>query len=78
MDTAEFRVHGKAMVDYMCEYMETLAERRVTPSVEPGYLRKLLPQEAPQQPEAWDSIIDDVNSKIMPGVGCYYNYLFSE
>ncbi|XP_054286452.1 tyrosine decarboxylase [Macrosteles quadrilineatus] len=68
METSEFRVHGKAMVDYMCEYMETLAERRVTPSVEPGYLRKLLPQEAPQQPEAWESIIDDVNSKIMPGV----------
>lgn len=68
MDTEEFREHGKAMVEYMCEYMESLPERRVTPSVEPGYLRKLLPPEAPVKPESWDTIMADVNSKIMPGV----------
>lgn len=68
MDTEEFRVRGKAMVEYMCEYMESLPERRVTPSVEPGYLRKLLPPEAPVKPESWDTIMADVNSKIMPGV----------
>lgn len=68
MDTEEFRERGKAMVEYMCEYMESLPERRVTPSVEPGYLRKLLPPEAPVKPESWDTIMADVNSKIMPGV----------
>lgn len=31
------------MVEYICNYLETLNERRVTPSVEPGYLRHLLP-----------------------------------
>lgn len=75
MDTDEFRVQGKAMVEYMCGYMESLAERRVTPSVEPGYLRKLLPPEAPAQPESWDTIMADVDSKIMPGVSHRLVYL---
>ncbi|XP_063359548.1 tyrosine decarboxylase [Cydia amplana] len=68
MDTEEFRVRGKEMVDYICTYMTTLRKRRVTPSVEPGYLRAALPAEAPQHPEDWDTVMDDVEKKIMPGV----------
>ncbi|KDR12158.1 Aromatic-L-amino-acid decarboxylase, partial [Zootermopsis nevadensis] len=68
MDVNEFRVRGKEMVDYICSYMDTLDSRRVTPSVEPGYLRELLPTEAPQEPEDWDTIMADVENKIMPGV----------
>lgn len=43
MDVEEFRKRGTEMVEYICEYLETLGERRVTPCVEPGYLRHLLP-----------------------------------
>ncbi|KAK9501431.1 hypothetical protein O3M35_012154 [Rhynocoris fuscipes] len=68
MDTAEFRRRGKEMVEYICEYMSTLKKRRVTPSIEPGYLRPLLPEEAPQEPESWDKIMADVEQYIMPGV----------
>lgn len=64
----EFRRRGKEMVDYICEYMTSLSKRRVTPSVEPGYLRSLLPEQAPQQPESWDQIMADVENYIMPGV----------
>lgn len=68
MDVEEFRVRGKEMVDYICTYMNTLNSRRVVPSVEPGYLRAALPTEAPQYPEAWDDVMNDVEKKIMPGV----------
>jgi len=68
MDVNEFRVRGKEMVDYICNYMDTLESRRVTPSVEPGYLREVLPAEAPRDPEDWDAIMADVETKIMPGV----------
>lgn len=61
-------MRGKEMVDYICTYMTTLQTRRVTPSVEPGYLRKSLPAEAPEMPESWDEVMRDVESKIMPGV----------
>lgn len=68
MDSQEFRLRGSEMVEYICKYMETLHSRRVTPSVEPGYLRHLLPDEAPENPENWDEIMQDVETKIMPGV----------
>lgn len=32
----EFRVYGKQMVDYLCDYMKNLDDRDVTPTIEPG------------------------------------------
>nr|CAH7733330.1 unnamed protein product [Callosobruchus chinensis] len=68
MDIEEFRTRGKEMVDYICQYINNLPNQRVTPDVEPGYLRQLLPNEAPVDPEDWDDIMKDVEKKIMPGV----------
>ncbi|CAH0555254.1 unnamed protein product [Brassicogethes aeneus] len=68
MDVEEFRTRGKEMVDYICQYMTNLDGYRVHPNVEPGYLKKLLPEEAPQQPEEWNNIMEDVEKKIMPGI----------
>jgi aromatic-L-amino-acid decarboxylase len=68
MDIEEFRVRGKEMVDYICEFMSNIHARRVTPDVGPGYLKPLLPSEPPNDPESWDKIMKDVESKIMPGV----------
>lgn len=42
--------------------------RDVLPSVEPGYLLKMLPENAPEQPEEWKDLIQDFNHAIMPGV----------
>lgn len=68
MDNDQFKRRGKEMIDYICSYLDTLGERRVTPDVEPGYLRKLLPERAPENPETWEDIMQDVEDKIMPGV----------
>lgn len=68
MDIQEFRARGKEMVEYICEFMSNIHNRRVTPDVGPGYLRPLLPSEAPQHPEPWEDIMKDVESKVMPGV----------
>lgn len=68
MDCNEFQSRGKEMIEYICNYIENIERRRVTPSIEPGYLRKLLPENAPIEPEDWDSIMADVETKIMPGV----------
>jgi len=68
MDANEFRKRGREMVDYIADYMDGIAERRVLPEVQPGYLRDMLPNRAPQKPEDWDSIMRDVDHAIMPGV----------
>lgn len=38
------------------------------PSVSPGYLFNLLPQEIPEKPENWQNILSDVNRLIVPGL----------
>lgn len=68
MDVEEFRTRGKEMVDYICTYINNLPNQRVTPNLEPGYLKNLLPSEAPVEPESWEDIMNDVENKIMPGI----------
>uniref|UniRef100_A0A8C4WIT1 Aromatic-L-amino-acid decarboxylase n=1 Tax=Gopherus evgoodei TaxID=1825980 RepID=A0A8C4WIT1_9SAUR len=67
MDTTEFRKRGKEMVDYIADYFEQLEERQVYPDVEPGYLRPLIPDSAPQEPEGFEDVLKDVERIIMPG-----------
>uniref|UniRef100_A0A8C3WWB5 Histidine decarboxylase n=1 Tax=Catagonus wagneri TaxID=51154 RepID=A0A8C3WWB5_9CETA len=68
MGPEEYRERGKEMVDYICQYLSTVRERRVTPDVRPGYLRGQLPESAPEEPDSWDSIFGDIERVIMPGV----------
>uniref|UniRef100_A0A8C8SW08 Histidine decarboxylase n=1 Tax=Pelusios castaneus TaxID=367368 RepID=A0A8C8SW08_9SAUR len=59
---------GKEMVDYICQYLSNVRERRVTPDVQPGYMRALLPDSAPAEPDSWDNIFRDIEKIVMPGV----------
>ncbi|OWF56166.1 aromatic-L-amino-acid decarboxylase-like [Mizuhopecten yessoensis] len=68
MDSCEFRKKGKEMVDYIADYMENIHNRRVIPEVEPGYLKQLLPDTAPEMSEGFDEIMKDVERTIMPGI----------
>nr|XP_061789329.1 aromatic-L-amino-acid decarboxylase-like isoform X3 [Nerophis lumbriciformis] len=68
MNAAEFRRRGKEMVDFVADYLENLEQRPVYPDVEPGYLRSLIPTEAPLEPETYDDIMKDVERVIMPGI----------
>ncbi|XP_054387432.1 histidine decarboxylase isoform X4 [Pongo abelii] len=67
MEPEEYRERGREMVDYICQYLSTVRERRVTPDVQPGYLRAQLPESAPEDPDSWDSIFGDIERIIMPG-----------
>eukprot|EP00743_Colponemidia_sp_Colp-15_P004988 GILK01005374.1.p1 GENE.GILK01005374.1~~GILK01005374.1.p1 ORF type:complete len:525 (+),score=96.26 GILK01005374.1:70-1575(+) len=68
MDLEEFRRRGHEMVDFMADYYKRIESFSVQAQVEPGYLKSLLPDAAPAQGESWESIMEDVNTKIMPGV----------
>ena len=60
------------MVDFIADYFETQHERRVLPEVQPGYMRKLLPETAPRKGESWENIMKDVDRAIMPGVSAQF------
>ncbi|XP_039345995.1 histidine decarboxylase isoform X4 [Mauremys reevesii] len=67
MEPGEYRERGKEMVDYICQYLSNVRERRVTPDVQPGYMRAQLPDSAPVEPDSWDNIFRDIEKIIMPG-----------
>lgn len=76
MDTAEFRRRGKEMVDYVADYLENIEKRQVYPDVEPGYLRTLIPEDAPQEPETYEDVVKDIERVIMPGVTHWHSPYF--
>lgn len=76
MDASEFRRRGREMVDYIADYIEGIEGRQVYPSVEPGYLRPLIPSCAPQEPDAYEDIMKDVEKVIMPGVTHWHSPRF--
>ncbi|GAB6032242.1 hypothetical protein CHUAL_010882 [Chamberlinius hualienensis] len=71
MDNVEaelFCQRGKDMIDYVTQYMTNLRSLKVIPNVEQGYLRQLLPSEAPEEPDKWEDVMRDVDQFIMPGI----------
>jgi hypothetical protein len=56
------------MIDFVANYVDTIGDRRVTPNVEPGYLKSLIPLEAPEKGEKFEVIMADIEPKIMPGM----------
>ena len=42
--------------------------RRVLPTVQPGYVRQMIPGAAPEKGEPWEDIFQDIERVIMPGV----------
>jgi hypothetical protein len=65
-DADEFREAGRAAVDWLADYLEHLGRRPVTSGLEPGDVRSLLPDRAPEAPEPFADLLADVNALILP------------
>lgn len=68
MDVEEFRKHGHMLIDWVADYFKNIEKYPVKSQVEPGYLLKQLPSEAPVNRESFEQIFDDFNKLIMPGM----------
>ncbi|KAI0031279.1 pyridoxal phosphate-dependent transferase [Vararia minispora EC-137] len=68
MDIEEFRKAGYDAIDRICEYYYSLREYPVVPQVQPGFLKKALPNTAPGAGEPWSNIVDDYTKLILPGL----------
>ncbi|XP_034050932.1 histidine decarboxylase [Thalassophryne amazonica] len=68
MQADEYNRRGKELIDYITHYLSTIRERRVIPDVKPGYMKDVIPDSAPVEPEEWESIFNDIEKVIMPGV----------
>ncbi|KAJ8533574.1 hypothetical protein K7X08_006898 [Anisodus acutangulus] len=66
LDPEDFRKQGHMMVDFLVDYFHNIEKYPVRSQVEPGYLKKLLPDSAPNQPEPIEKILQDVQRDIFP------------
>jgi aromatic-L-amino-acid decarboxylase len=68
MTPDEFRRYGRAVVDWVANYMETVESFPVMSRVAPGQIRASLPPDPPVQGESFETILKDMRDKILPGV----------
>ncbi|XP_063851290.1 uncharacterized protein LOC135094814 isoform X2 [Scylla paramamosain] len=76
MEGEEFRQASKEITDFIISYLDNIRDRRVLPKVEPGYLRPLLPDAAPDTPDSWQDVMKDIERVIMPGVTHWHSPQF--
>ena len=68
MDADAFRRHGHRVIDWIADYLDTVGERPVLAQVQPGDIEAQLPDSPPEHPEAMDTILDDVDRVVLPGI----------
>ncbi|MBI4263746.1 MAG: amino acid decarboxylase [Acidobacteria bacterium] len=68
MDSAEFRRHGYALVDWIAEYLAGSERYPVLPRVSPGDVRAALPATAPEHGEPFEAIVADFERIIVPAL----------
>ena len=68
MNPSEFSKHARAVVDWVADYREHIAERPVMPRSAPGEIRAKLPHSAPEHGEPFDAMLRDFDEIIAPGL----------
>src|SRR3984893_14927924 len=68
MPPKTFRKQLHRLADWIADYRENLETLRVAPNAKPGTIRAALPAEPPEQAEAFERILADVDRIIVPGM----------
>ena len=68
MTPDEFRRHGRAVVDWVADYLERVEDLPVLAQVQPGDIRAALPPSPPEQGEEFEAIVADMDRVVVPGL----------
>ena len=68
MDPEAFRIYGHQVVDWIADYLGHVGVYPVLAQSAPGDIRQALPDRPPVQPESMETILDDFERIIMPGI----------
>ena len=68
MEPEEFRVHGRALVEWIADYLAGSERYPVLPRVTPGQVREALPAAAPEAGESFDEIFRDFERILVPAL----------
>ncbi|CAJ0597606.1 unnamed protein product [Cylicocyclus nassatus] len=66
--SAEFEMHLHRLAQFTVDYYNNPTVYNVTPDVQPGFLYNGMPKNGPEDPDDFDTIFEDIKSKIMPGL----------
>ena len=76
MTPEDFRRHGHALIDWLADYHETLAQRPVMAKTRPGEIRDALPSAPPNEPEEFGAMIADLDRFVVPGLSLWQHPRF--
>ncbi|XP_052821927.1 aromatic-L-amino-acid decarboxylase isoform X3 [Octopus bimaculoides] len=62
-----FDAATKQLTKYIIDYFGNIGSRNAYPAVEPGFMKTLIPAEAPETPDKWENVFNDIERVIMPG-----------
>lgn len=68
MTIEEFRRQGRAVIDWIADYYQRIETLPVLSRVAPGQIRAVLPPGPPERPEAFETVLEDVDKLILPGI----------
>jgi aromatic-L-amino-acid decarboxylase len=68
MTADEFREHGRAVVDWIADYMRRVESLPVLSQVRPGEIRAKLPDQPPAKGEPFENVLRDLDEIILPGI----------
>lgn len=68
LDNRSFKKEATKLVDWMADYLENVASYPVLSKVAPGEIANSIPDKYPEESEAFESLLDDFERKIMPGI----------
>ncbi len=68
MPAEEFRKYGHQMIDWIADYLKNIDSFPVLSSIKPGDVKKHIPAAPPEEGEAMDNILADIDKIIMPGM----------
>ncbi|HJR95976.1 MAG TPA: pyridoxal-dependent decarboxylase [Gaiellaceae bacterium] len=66
--SGSFRDDGALAVDWVASYLERVRDLPVLSQVEPGQIRAALPAAAPDEPEPFAAVLEDLDRVLMPGL----------
>lgn len=64
----DLRAEGAAALEWVARYLERLPELPVLAQVEPGDIRRRLPPSAPEEPEPFALVLEDLEQILLPGL----------
>lgn len=68
MTPEEFKAWGYRFVDWIAEYLSHPEDYAVLSSVKPGDISRQLPLHAPEAPESFDAMLQDLDRVLVPGL----------